>query len=200
MHGHQWLENQGPRVQYHGIQVGIGQMKTLQDEWAEKKVFQRTLLQASESQHPNCSWTVVRKVLAFADFGCKLRLPWLVHSFFFFFWQRIRSLAQRPLLVFLDKLCIAQHDASPDLVPLFFFFSSFPCFFWVPGKNIVFFAGVLVPAKDAELKQRGILGLAAFLGRSDHLTILWSRRRVGQQVPVRPGQGAQVGRFGGSGA
>ncbi|CAJ1427818.1 unnamed protein product [Effrenium voratum] len=65
-------------------------------------------------------------------------LPWLVHTFFFFFWQRIRSLAQRPLLVFLDKLCIAQHDA--------------------------------------ELKQRGILGLAAFLGRSDHLTILWSRR------------------------
>jgi len=28
----------------------------------------------------------------------------------FLFWQRVRSLTCRPLVVFLDKLCIAQHD------------------------------------------------------------------------------------------
>eukprot|EP00439_Symbiodinium_sp_Y106_P047858 s4751_g6.t1 len=57
---------------------------------------------------------------------------------FFYFWQPMRSMARRPLVVFLDKLCIAQHDAG--------------------------------------LKQQGILGLAAFLDRSEHLTILWSAR------------------------
>mmetsp|Transcript_36160 Transcript_36160/g.84661 ORF Transcript_36160/g.84661 Transcript_36160/m.84661 type:complete len:582 (+) Transcript_36160:36-1781(+) len=53
-------------------------------------------------------------------------------------WQRIQSLFGFRRTVFLDKLCIAQHDA--------------------------------------ELKQRGILGLAGFLEKSNTLTILWTPR------------------------
>ena len=39
-------------------------------------------------------------------------LPWLVFAFFLCFWQSLRSLSRRPLVVFLDKLCIAQHDPA----------------------------------------------------------------------------------------
>ncbi|CAE7525222.1 unnamed protein product, partial [Symbiodinium sp. CCMP2456] len=63
---------------------------------------------------------------------------YLAFLLFFFFWQRIRTLLRRPLVVFLDKLCIAQGNP--------------------------------------ELKEKGILGLAGFLEKSDHLTILWSAR------------------------
>ena len=53
------------------------------------------------------------------------------------FWQRIRRLLRcRNILVFLDRLCIAQDDE--------------------------------------QLRQAGILGLAAFLSRSRKLVILWS--------------------------
>ena len=39
-------------------------------------------------------------------------LPWLVFVFFLCFWQSLRSVSRRPLVVFLDKLCIAQHDPA----------------------------------------------------------------------------------------
>lgn len=65
-------------------------------------------------------------------------VPWLVFWLFFCFWQRLRSLLGRPLIVFLDRLCIAQHDPR--------------------------------------LKEKGILGLSAFLDKSQNLTILWSKR------------------------
>ena len=39
-------------------------------------------------------------------------LPYVAFLFFFCFWQRVRSLLGRPLMVFLDRLCIAQHDPS----------------------------------------------------------------------------------------
>eukprot|EP00913_Durusdinium_trenchii_P009575 g8995.t1 len=65
-------------------------------------------------------------------------VPWLVFWLFFCFWQRLRSLLGRPLIVFLDRLCIAQHDPR--------------------------------------LKEKGILGLSAFLDKSQSLTILWSKR------------------------
>ncbi|CAE7037672.1 ABCF5 [Symbiodinium natans] len=54
------------------------------------------------------------------------------------FWQRMRQVLHRTQTVFLDKLCIAQHDEA--------------------------------------LKEKGILGLAAFLHRSDKLLVLWSPR------------------------
>ena len=55
------------------------------------------------------------------------------------FWQRIRRcFCCRSILVFLDRLCIAQHDE--------------------------------------DLKRRGVLGLAAFLAKSQRLVVLWSPR------------------------
>ncbi|CAE7459868.1 unnamed protein product [Symbiodinium natans] len=65
-------------------------------------------------------------------------LPCATFWLFILCWQRIRSAAGFPVVVFLDKLCIAQHDEA--------------------------------------LKEKGVLGLAAFLNCSDELTILWSRR------------------------
>ena len=38
--------------------------------------------------------------------------PYLVALFFLCMWQRIRSVTGRPLVVFLDKLCIQQHDSD----------------------------------------------------------------------------------------
>ncbi|CAE7230469.1 unnamed protein product [Symbiodinium natans] len=72
---------------------------------------------------PDEAWTVVIGYGTFFVFFC--------------FWQRIRA-AWKPRTVFLDKLCIAQHDAA--------------------------------------LKEQGIMGLAAFLDRSEKLTVLWSPR------------------------
>ncbi|CAE7625890.1 unnamed protein product, partial [Symbiodinium pilosum] len=73
---------------------------------------------------PTDFWTAILPHAAF----------WIV----LFFWQRIRSMIGFPVMVFLDKLCIAQHDEA--------------------------------------LKEQGVLGLAAFLHRSDQLTVLWSKR------------------------
>jgi len=72
--------------------------------------------------------------------GPHLALPGdVVFLLMFCFWQRLRRLiTRRPVMVFMDKLCIAQHDE--------------------------------------ELKEAGILGLAAFLNCSKRLTILWSPR------------------------
>ena len=72
---------------------------------------------------PDGSWAVATGYLTFFIFFC--------------FWQRIRAVF-KPRMVFLDKLCIAQHDAA--------------------------------------LKEQGIMGLAAFLDRSEKLTVLWSPR------------------------
>ncbi|CAE7561581.1 unnamed protein product [Symbiodinium sp. CCMP2456] len=72
---------------------------------------------------PDGSWAVAMGYLTFFIFFC--------------FWQRIRAVF-KPRMVFLDKLCIAQHDAA--------------------------------------LKEQGIMGLAAFLDRSEKLTVLWSPR------------------------
>ena len=73
---------------------------------------------------PNEGWTVAIGHATFLIFFC--------------FWQRIRSICWKPRIVFLDKMCIAQHDAA--------------------------------------LKEKGILGLAAFLDHSEMLTMLWSPR------------------------
>ncbi|CAJ1445708.1 unnamed protein product [Effrenium voratum] len=62
-------------------------------------------------------------------------ITWLL---VFCFWQRLRSFVTQPTMVFMDKICIAQHDDN--------------------------------------LKERGILGLAAFVRSSNKLTILWSPR------------------------
>ncbi|CAE7466998.1 unnamed protein product [Symbiodinium microadriaticum] len=67
-------------------------------------------------------------------------LVYVVHLFFLCFWQKLRSTVLPPIVVFLDKLCIAQ---SPE---------------------------------QAELKKKGILGLAAFLNHSKRLVVLWSPR------------------------
>ena len=71
-------------------------------------------------------------------------LVYVVHLFFLCFWQRLRSTVLPPIVVFLDKLCIAQ---SPE---------------------------------QAELKKKGILGLAAFLNHSKRLVVLWSPRYLGE--------------------
>ncbi|CAE7034900.1 GIP [Symbiodinium sp. CCMP2456] len=67
-------------------------------------------------------------------------LVYVVHLFVLCFWQRLRSILRPPIMVFLDKLCIAQ---SPE---------------------------------QAELKEKGIIGLAAFLNHSKRLVVLWSPR------------------------
>eukprot|EP00439_Symbiodinium_sp_Y106_P063824 s789_g9.t3 len=68
-------------------------------------------------------------------------LGYAVHLLVLCFWQRLRLVFFcRPLMVFLDKLCIAQ---GPE---------------------------------QAELKKKGILGLAAFLNHSRRLVVLWSPR------------------------
>ncbi|CAK9024985.1 unnamed protein product [Durusdinium trenchii] len=65
-------------------------------------------------------------------------IPCLAYLVVFCFWQRMRSVCRRPLIVFLDRLCIHQ--------------------------------------QDQELKQKGILGLGAFVVRSKRLVALWSPR------------------------
>jgi len=39
-------------------------------------------------------------------------LAYPIFLFFFCFWQRLRNLVKRPVVVFLDKLCIAQHNSE----------------------------------------------------------------------------------------
>lgn len=87
--------------------------------------------------------SVLSPLLATFAFGITESLGPMLFSFLTFwvilcFWQRIRQCFRRPLIVFMDKLCISQ--------------------------------------KDEQLKERGILGLASFLDRSECLTILWSSR------------------------
>jgi len=65
-------------------------------------------------------------------------LGFLAYFLVLAFWQRLRKVFREAQIVFLDKLCIAQHDAVK--------------------------------------KEKGILGLAGFLHRSDRLLVLWSPR------------------------
>ena len=44
------------------------------------------------------------------DQAWTLSIVYAVYFFIFSFWQRIRTMFCRPLVVFLDKLCVAQHD------------------------------------------------------------------------------------------
>lgn len=56
----------------------------------------------------------IRPVLSMAHWiGHPLDLlAYPIFLFFFCFWQRFRYLLKRPVVVFLDKLCIAQHDSD----------------------------------------------------------------------------------------
>ena len=56
----------------------------------------------------------VRPILSYAQWTTDLHdlLTYPIFLFFFCFWQRFRNLVKRPVVVFLDKLCIAQHDSE----------------------------------------------------------------------------------------
>ena len=53
-------------------------------------------------------------VASIADWTVDLRdfVVYLIFLFFFCFWQRIRTFLKKPVVVFLDKLCIAQQNSD----------------------------------------------------------------------------------------
>ncbi|CAE7276721.1 hypothetical protein AK812_SmicGene24068 [Symbiodinium microadriaticum] len=118
----------------------------LSHDWASSRWMKViALLIAFNARAASITTTIVSVLTgllcAFGVFPFGMWIAGLPHATFwlvFLFWQRIRSFVGFPVVVFLDKLCIAQHDEN--------------------------------------LKEKGVLGLAAFLNRSDELTILWSKR------------------------
>ncbi|CAE7642041.1 RE2 [Symbiodinium sp. CCMP2456] len=131
----------------------------LSHDWAsggKQKLLSLLIVYNSRAAFLTC---LVVSVLIGVLRGCKV-LPdegWTVvlghgtYLFVFAFWQRLRTFAYRPLMVFLDKLCVAQHDE--------------------------------------ELKQKGIMGIAAFLLSSRQLMVLltprYLRRRSIQFMPLK---------------
>ncbi|CAE7477590.1 unnamed protein product [Symbiodinium natans] len=118
----------------------------LSHDWGSSRWLKLVALLVIHNSGPAFCASLATSLLVGVLVSCKL-LPyslWTVligHFSFFFvfcFWQRIRGLFFRPLMVFLDTLCIAQHDEK--------------------------------------LKQKGILGLGAFLVNSKKLVVLWTPR------------------------
>ncbi|CAE6940239.1 unnamed protein product, partial [Symbiodinium sp. CCMP2592] len=117
----------------------------LSHDWASSRWMKViALLIAFNARAASITTTIVSVLTGLlCAFGVLPRDMWIAvlpHATFWLvllFWQRIRSFVGFPVVVFLDKLCIAQHDEN--------------------------------------LKEKGVLGLAAFLNRSDELTILWSK-------------------------